>query len=147
MKTTIEIVDSTLEEHAIFNVHQLSPTIKKVLDILKEEDYFLIGEAENALYKIPFSDILYIEVVDKRSFIYTVKQVYQNNDKLYQLEERLTSFDFIRASKSMLLNIEAIQAISPLLSGRFEARLTNEEKVAISRKYVPELKKGLGMER
>ncbi|MFD1900733.1 LytTR family DNA-binding domain-containing protein [Enterococcus termitis] len=147
MKTTIEIVDATLEEQATFKIHQLSPTIEKVLGILKEEEHFLIGEAKNALYKISFSDILYIEVVDKRSFIYTAKQVYQSNDKLYQLEERLIPFDFIRVSKSMLLNIEAIQAISPLLSGRFEARLTNEEKVAISRKYVPELKKGLGMER
>lgn len=47
----------------------------------------------------------------------------------------------------MLLNIESIKAIAPLLSGRFEALLVNGEKVAISRKYVPELKKGLGMER
>ncbi|WP_348921014.1 LytTR family DNA-binding domain-containing protein [Enterococcus rotai] len=147
MKTTIEIIDPTTEEQATFKLHQLSPTIEKVISILNEEEHFLIGEAENALYKILFSDILYIEVVDKRSFIYTEKQVYQSNDKLYQLEEKLMHFDFIRISKSMLLNIEAIQAIAPLLSGRFEARLINEEKVAISRKYVPELKKGLGMER
>lgn len=147
MKTTIEIVDSKTEEQAAFKIHQLSPTIEKVIGILKEEEHFLIGEAENAMYKIPFSDVFYIEVVEKKSFIYTDKLVYQCNDKLYQLEEKLEPFDFIRVSKSMLLSIEAIKAISPLLSGRFEAHLMNGEKVAISRKYVPELKKGLGMER
>ena len=45
----------------------------------------------------------------------------------------------------MLLNIEAIKAVSPTLSGRFEAILINDERVAVSRKYVPDLKKGLGM--
>ncbi|MGX7264539.1 hypothetical protein [Enterococcus crotali] len=33
----------------------------------------------------------------------------------------------------MLRNIEAIKAISPSLSGRFEALLLNQGKVAISR--------------
>ncbi|MBO0469820.1 LytTR family transcriptional regulator DNA-binding domain-containing protein [Enterococcus sp. DIV0242_7C1] len=147
MKTTIEIIDLHTEEQAAFKIHQLSPTIEKVIGILKEDEQFLIGEVENTIYKIPFADIFYIEVVDKKSFLYTEKQVYQNADKLYQLEEKLTYFDFIRVSKSMLLNIESIKAIAPLLSGRFEALLVNGEKVAISRKYVPELKKGLGMER
>ncbi|GGC90505.1 LytTR family DNA-binding domain-containing protein [Enterococcus wangshanyuanii] len=147
MKTTIELIDLHQEEQADFKIHQLSPAIEKVIGILKEDEHFLLGEIENVLYKIPFSDIFYIEVVDKKSFLYTEKQVYQSTDRLYQLEERLSYFDFIRVSKSMLLNVEAIKAISPLLSGRFEALLVNSEKVAISRKYVPALKKGLGMER
>ena len=45
----------------------------------------------------------------------------------------------------MLLNIEVIQSVSPTFSGRFEATLVNDERVAVSRKYVPELKKALGM--
>ncbi|MBP1046263.1 LytTR family transcriptional regulator [Enterococcus sp. BWM-S5] len=147
MKTTIEIIETKAEEQAAFRVHKLSPTIEKVIGILKEDELFLIGESDNAMYKVPFADIFYIEVVDKKSFIYTEKLVYQSAEKLYQLEEKLEPFDFIRVSKSMLLNVEGIKAISPLLSGRFEALLMNGERVAISRKYVPALKKGLGMER
>ena len=147
MKTTIEIIDSHTEEHVNFKIHQLSPVIDKAISILKNDDHFLLGEIENALYKIPYSDIYYIEVVDKKSFIYTEKHVYRSTDKLYQLAQKLSYFDFIRISKSMLLNIDSIKGIAPLLSGRFEALLLNNEKVAISRKYVPELKKSLGMER
>ena len=145
MKTTIEMIDSSTEEQAILKIRRLSPSIEKVIGILKEEEHFLIAEADNAMYKVPFTTILYIEVVDKKSFIYTAQHIYQSSDKLYQLQEKLTPFDFIRVSKSLLLNIDAIKAISPLLSGRFEALLINDEKVAISRKYVPELKRGLGM--
>lgn len=71
--------------------------------------------------------------------------VCQSAEKLYQLEEKLFPHKFIRIGKSMLLNIESIRAVSPTLSGRFEATLVNDERVAVSRKYVPDLKKGLGM--
>ncbi|MEI5993612.1 LytTR family DNA-binding domain-containing protein [Candidatus Enterococcus mansonii] len=147
MKTSVEFIDSNEEELAKFKVHKLTPALENVLAILNKEDQFLLGEEAGSLYKLPISDILYIEVVDKKSFIYTQDLVCQSSDKLYQLEEQLAPFKFIRTSKSMLLNIEAIKAISPTFSGRFEALLTNEERVAISRKYVPDLKKGLGMER
>ncbi|WP_207696156.1 hypothetical protein DOK67_0000641 [Enterococcus sp. DIV0212c] len=147
MKTTIEFIDSNEDERAIFNVHKLTPVLENVLSLLNEEDRFLIGEENGSLYRLAFSEILYIEVVDKKSFIYTENLVCQSSEKLYQLEEQLSSFKFIRTSKSMLLNITAIKAIAPTLSGRFEAMLLNDERVAISRKYVPDLKKGLGMER
>lgn len=145
MKTSIEIIEKTQEEIADFKVYEVTDTLQNVLAILKEEKRFLVGEESGAHYKIPFSDVLYIEVVDKKSFIYTKDLVCQSTEKLYQLEEKLLPHRFIRVGKSMLLNIEAIKAVSPTLSGRFEAVLINEERVAVSRKYVPDLKKGLGM--
>lgn len=145
MKTSIEIIEKTQEEIADFKVYEVTDTLQNVLAILKEEKRFLVGEENGAHYKIPFSDVLYIEVVDKKSFIYTKDLVCQSTEKLYQLEEKLLPHRFIRVGKSMLLNIEAIKAVSPTLSGRFEAVLINEERVAVSRKYVPDLKKGLGM--
>ena len=116
-----------------------------MLSILKNEKLFLVGEENGAHYKVPYSNVFYIEVVDKKSFIYTQDKVYQSAEKLYQLEEKLLPHKFIRIGKSMLLNIEVIQSVSPTLSGRFEATLVNDERVAVSRKYVPELKKALGM--
>ncbi|MGL9727875.1 LytTR family DNA-binding domain-containing protein [Enterococcus sp. DIV0756] len=145
MKTSIEIIKPSQEEMARFMVHEVTDTLQNVLTILEEKKLFLVGEENGAHYKIPFSDILYIEVVDKKSFIYTKDLVCQSAEKLYQLEEKLLPHKFIRVGKSLLLNIEAIKAVSPTFSGRFEATLINEERVAVSRKYVPDLKKGLGM--
>lgn len=145
MKTSVEIIEKTQEEIADFKVYEVTDTLQNVLAVLKEEKRFLVGEENGAHYKIPFFDVLYIEVVDKKSFIYTKNLVCQSNEKLYQLEEKLVPHKFIRVGKSMLLNIEAIKAVSPTLSGRFEAVLINDERVAVSRKYVPDLKKGLGM--
>ncbi len=78
--------------------------------------------------KISYHDILYIESVDKRPFLYTSDGVFLLKEKLFELEELLEAHDYVRISKSMILNINSIAAISPKTSGRFEARLTNEER-------------------
>ena len=145
MKTIVEIIEKSKEEIANFKVHEVTKSLQNVLSILKNEKLFLVGEENGAHYKGPCSNVFYIEVVDKKSFIYTQDKVYQSAEKLYQLEEKLLPHKFIRIGKSMLLNIEVIQSVSPTLSGRFEATLVNDERVAVSRKYVPELKKALGM--
>lgn len=145
MKTIVEIIEKSKEETANFKVHEVTKSLQNVLSILKNEKLFLVGEENGAHYKVPYSNVFYIEVVDKKSFIYTQDKVYQSAEKLYQLEEKLFPHKFIRIGKSMLLNIEVIQSVSPTLSCRFEATLVNDERVAVSRKYVPELKKALGM--
>ena len=52
---------------------------------------------------------------------------------------------FFRSGKSMVLNADKIDCVKPSLSGRFEAMLTNGERVIISRQYVSSLKKLLGL--
>ena len=90
-------------------------------------------------------DIFYFEATDNKVFAYGQKNVYEVKEKLYQLEEQLVSFPFMRASKSMILNLDKIRHLSPAFGGRFEALLENEEKVIISRQYVPVLKERLGL--
>jgi DNA-binding LytR/AlgR family response regulator len=46
----------------------------------------------------------------------------------------------------MIINMEKIEFLSPLFSGKLEAHLKNGEKVLISRQYVHSLKSKLGIE-
>lgn len=92
-----------------------------------------------------FRIFFYFEATDNKVFAYGQKNVYEVKEKLYQLEEQLVSFPFMRASKSMILNLDKIRHLSPAFGGRFEALLENEEKVIISRQYVPVLKERLGL--
>ncbi len=45
----------------------------------------------------------------------------------------------------MILNADKIDYVRPSVSGRFEAVLSNGEIVIVSRKYVAELKRLLGI--
>lgn len=106
---------------------------------------YLLGKVEYTFYKVHLKDIFYLESVDRKIYIYTEKKNYELNEKLYVLEETLAESGFVRISKSMLLNMNKIYSFVPTFSGNLEALLLNKEKVVISRRYVANLKKQLGM--
>ena len=90
------------------------------------------------------NDIFYFESVDNKTFIYCEKQVFESKMKLYEIGSQYENTDFFRASKSIILNLSKIKNLNPAFNGRFEALLKNNEKVIISRQFVPVLKKKLG---
>ena len=90
-------------------------------------------------------DKLNIESVEEKTFVYLEKEVYESNLKLYELEEQLKNTSYIRVSKSIILNIEKLQSVKPLINGKLEANLKNNEKILINRHYVPEFKKKFGI--
>lgn len=94
---------------------------------------------------VELTEIYYFESVDDKVFAYAENDVAEVKWKLYELEERLAGGDFIRIAKSMILNLSKVKRFAPYTGGRFEALLENGEKVLISRQYVPELKKVLGL--
>lgn len=147
MKIVVDMIDTTEEEAVTFHVYQVDQKTKKVISYVENATTYLLGNIDSRTYKVHYDDILYIETVDKKSFVYTLATVYEIPERLYQLEEKLQPVDCIRVSKSMILNIDKIKAVAPTISGRFEAELQNGEKVLISRSYVPNLKNKLGMGR
>lgn len=123
--------------------HEMTDTIKEIVTFVKSRQGQLTGIIEGKQYEVPVTDVYYIEAVDNRMFIYCSKQVYENRQKLYELEEILKEKYFLRVSKSLLLNLMKVKSIKPALNGRFVAVLQSGEEIMISRKYVPELKKAL----
>ena len=103
------------------------------------------GYKDGSLHRLKLTDIYYFEVVDNVSFLYTCKNVFEAHEKLYEFEAITSGTSLFRCSKSMILNAEKIDYIRPSLSGRFEAVLSNGEKVIVSRKYVANLKLLLGI--
>jgi len=148
MKVSINIISSELEEEVIFNVHNVQEKVTEAIELLTSSNEVikhLLGRKEEKYYKVNVDEIFYIESIDRKVFIYTKTKTYEISEKLYVLEEQLSSMNFIRISKSLLLNIDKIHSFYPKLSGNLEALLTNNEKVIISRRYVSNLKNKLGM--
>ncbi len=123
--------------------HEITEEIKEIVTFVKTRQGSLTGLQGDSQFEVPVSEVCYIEVVDNRVFLYTIKQVYETRQKLYELEELLREKYFLRVSKALLLNLMKVRSIKPALNGRFIAVLQNGEEVIISRKYVPELKAAL----
>ncbi len=146
MKIKLEMIPKTKTEQIIFQLHELTADHQELINRLKTDKLLeMIVHKGDKNYRVFPKYILYFESVDKKTFAYTKDDVFEVREKLYQLEEKLSTHQFLRISKSMILNVKQIHVIYPTLSGRFEAELENQERVKISRNYVPALKRILGM--
>lgn len=146
MKVEINMISEEEEEWVCFRIHGMDSRVTRAIQILtSSEKETLLCKKGDAFYKVNVEDVLYLESVERKVFVYTDKETLEIAERLYVLEEQLSSGGFIRITKSMLLNFEKIYSFSPKFSGNLEVLLVNGEKVGVSRRYVPGLKKRLGM--
>ncbi len=145
MKITIETPKPGEEDEIILRFATVDENVLKLIQSLKTEKDALTGYADDKIQKLSLRDIFYFESVDNKVYAYTAKQVYEVHKKLYEIEEEYANTDFLRISKAVVVNVSKITYIRPMLNGRFEAKLKNDEKVIISRQYVPALKEKLDL--
>lgn len=143
MEVQVKTVPEKEREMVEIRCHQVDDSIEEIVTFIKSRQGSLSGNLDGDIYEIPILDVLYIESVDNRTFLYTQDQTYEAKQRIYELEEVLKSRHFIRISKSSIVNLLKIQSIRPALNGRFSAILCNGEEIIISRKYVAEFKKVL----
>jgi len=144
MKIVIEKPRSGEEEQIIVKCHNLSPELISVLNTLKAQGNLLIGYVGNEIHRLNPSEVLYIETVDNKTFMYNERNVYESKQKLYEFEE-LAMPDFMRISKSSIVNLSKIKSLSPAMNSRLRAVLVNGEAMVISRQYVQQLKRKFGL--
>lgn len=142
--TIIEPLDDE-EDEVIIKCRYVDESLLQIINGFKMQKQKLSGFHEGKIYVIEPQDVFYFEAVDNKVFIYCIEKIFESKLKLYEIEELYNNTDFFRASKSTILNVSKIKNLSPAFSGRFEALLQNGERVIISRQYVPELKKKLGL--
>ena len=122
--------------------------IIKIISLInnyENNDKKIIGISKGETYCIEQNNILYFETVDRKTFCYTADGVYEIALKLYEIEEKYENTDYIRISKSSIVNLNKIKSIRPDFGGKILATMENNEKIYISRQYVPILKKKLGI--
>lgn len=144
MKVDFEIVSSTEKERAVIRAVEKEEYIQTAIDILEHGISNVTVSKDGKTYLCKMDAIYYAESVDKKTFIYTKNECYQTKKRLYELEEEL-NINFLRCSKAMIVNIRKIKVVKSDYNGRMNAQLLNGEIVVISRSYVKDLKKRLGM--
>ena len=145
MKITILPPEPGQEDEIILRCAHLDDRLMKLIYSLKTEQRKLSAYSDTGITLIDYKDVFYFEAVDNKVFAYCEKQVYEIRRKLYELESELDGTDFLRISKSTIVDLSKVLHLSAAFNGRLEAKLKNGEKIIISRQYVPALKKTLGL--
>ena len=133
----IQIVKHEKESlQVIIKCRELDDEVMRLKCHIELFDQRLQAKKENELYFVNSSDVLYFESVDNRTFLYTKDAVMEVRQRLYELEMILSEKDFIRISKSQIVNINKIRALRPELNRTLLATMCNGEQLSVSRKYV-----------
>lgn len=101
----------------------------------------LTVEKESQIYKFPFTEILWIEVIGDYTSIYTNTIQLRVRKTLQSIESELPINKFIRISRNTIVNIKKIKKVETSFSGTMSATLSNNQKIHISRKYWKNIKK------
>ncbi|MCI7428079.1 MAG: LytTR family transcriptional regulator [Methanobrevibacter sp.] len=124
----------------------MTDNITKAMSILESDDSneMLAVKRGSDIALLEFSEIFMFRVEDKQVNVYTENQEYIIKKPLYQVEETLTS-DFVRISKTTIVNLKKIKRVAPSLKGMMFIELKNGLKDNISRKYLSEFKRALDL--
>lgn len=143
MKVRIEIDENLNENEIIIRCSKLDESTQKVydtlMDITKEARHLMLYNG-NVEYYLPIDSILFFETTPNGISAHTIDHVYETTYRLYELEEILPG-NFMRVSKSTILNLNHIYSISRNLTASSAVQFTNTHKqVFVSRYYFKSLR-------
>jgi DNA-binding LytR/AlgR family response regulator len=144
LKVTFNKIEKNENEYSVINAHERTKAICAALELLENGEQVIIGYRDGESVPCPISKIYYIETVDDKCFAYTKDSFIEIRSRLYEVEGNL-DYRFFRCSKSMLCNIRKIKSVKAESNARMRAVLLNGEIVIISRSYVKDMKKRLGL--
>lgn len=145
MKVEIDIDEKYQDTVVKITSPRLTPEVEKMVSLLRMMDSQIPVKKADETYILDTEKILYIEAVERNTFVYTEEEVYESNLKLYEFEARLSERDFIRISKQGLLNLKKVKSLKADINRRIRVTLVNDEQIVVSRMYSDELRSRLGV--
>lgn len=145
MKITINVDEKTDETRIDISCKELIPEVEQMIATLRMINQQILVTKDEESHLLDVAAIVYIEAVERKTFVYTEKDVYESKLKLYEMEERLCRSGFLRISKSCLVHLKYIKSIKNEIERKLRLTLKNGEQIIVSRQYADEIKKRLGV--
>ena len=146
MKVLVNVDVNCIEEQVIINCHELNENIiniQKTISAMENQSIKIeLTQGEKEFY-LDVGEILFFETDNNQVMAHTANEIFLTGSKLYELEKILPWY-FSRISKSAILNVKKVYAITRNLTAssliEFEGTLKH---VYVSRAYYKPLKEKL----
>ncbi|MBQ8527947.1 MAG: LytTR family transcriptional regulator DNA-binding domain-containing protein [Lachnospiraceae bacterium] len=145
MKYKIEQIEQG-DDELILRYQKMNQEVEYIMNFMSFPEKKLVGFKESSQIVIDIRQILYIESVDRKTFVYLENDIVRVEYTLAQLEKILNSIRFFRCSKSMIINIDKVSLLDSLASNRIDATMCNGEHIIISRTYASDFRRRLKRE-
>ena len=145
MKVNIDISAEYKEPFAVIHTDKVTGEIQRMIDIFSNSETPITAlQNEEDIVVLQPKDIYMVRVENGDTVIYGARQKYRSRKRLYELGNQLGK-QFMQISKTTLINLSYMDSIEPGFSGTLLLKLKNGDKDYVSRKYLPEFKKYLGL--
>jgi DNA-binding LytR/AlgR family response regulator len=148
MKVEIKIDSSIHEPIVVVHTAKLTPELAALVEFIEgteTQPFLLTAKKDDKSFIIEPEQVEIIRAEGGTTKLYNRKaKDFTINRPLHELEERLGN-NFIRISKSALVNINQVDHISPSFNGTMYIVLKNGVEDYISRNYLSGFKKRLGL--
>ena len=145
MKITINVEPTAKETSLLVICKELTPQVEKLLAAIRILDKQITANKGDSVCLIDLADVFYIEALERKTFIYTDKDVFDSDMKLYELEAALAQYDFIRVSKNTICSLRKIKSLKSEVDRKIKITMENGYQIIASRMYADELRKKLGV--
>lgn len=150
MKVRIDFEESLVEDEIIIKCKRIDDTIQRIQNVIldvTQTTQKLSFYKDDKEYYLPVTSILFFETSNNSIDAHTADNVYHVKYKLYELEKLLPK-DFLRVSKSTILNINHVLSITRNITSSSLVQLNKTHKqVYVSRYYFKDLREKLKIER
>src|SRR5690625_2558362 len=115
MRWELDINRKHKETMVTIEAPEMTDHIAKLTTFMNQITHTISVKREDEQINLDLFEIIYIENVERMTFIYTETDLYEVNQPLYELEEHLKSFEFIRINKQTLINPRHMKSVKALL--------------------------------
>ena len=147
MRVEVRIQPGISEPSAVIQAPKMTPELMSVVEMLEQtgEKSPLFAKSGDKIFIIEPEQIDIIRTEGNDIKLYTgLGQEYIVTKPLRDIQEQL-GVDFIRISKSTIINISRIDHLSPSLNRTMQVVMKNGIVDYISRKHLPHFKKHIGL--
>lgn len=145
MKITININENLSDTEIIINSNSFTQDIENIIATLRMLDSQMTVTKNGESYILDVLKVVYIEAVDRKTFVYTEQDCFESKLRLYEIEEQLCKSGFLRVSKACLVNLKHVRSLRAELDRKIRLTLETGEQIIVSRQYADELKHRLGV--
>ncbi|WP_017548736.1 LytTR family DNA-binding domain-containing protein [Salinicoccus carnicancri] len=146
MKIKLDIDPTITEDTISIKSAEMTDDIEKIIRCIEAVNTadILNGRKDETIYRISLKDVHRFFIEDKVMRMQTSKHTFSIDKRLYEVEE-LTGVDFIKISKSEIVNIHFLDHLSMTPSGQIKIYMTNGEFTYSSRRYLKTIKERLSL--
>ena len=145
MKIEIDIDEKYPDTEVVIRANKLDSDVERLVAMMRMVNMQIGVRKNDETYLLDVEKILYIEAVERKTFVYTSDETYESDLKLYEIEQELLERDFFRISKQSIVNIRMIKSLKTDINRKIRITLKNDEQIVVSRLYSDELRRKLGL--